>query len=393
MEKVFARRVEDLKASAIREIFKIIGQADIISFAGGIPDPNLYPSDELGKISQQILKENPKVALQYGVTEGYMPLRDIVRERMAKINSLKDSDDIIITTGAQQAIDLAIKVLVDDDQKVAVENPSFVGTLNSFRSYNAKLFGVDVQDDGMNLDALEQLMKKEDIKLIYTIPTFQNPCGTTMSLEKRKRLLELAKKYNAFILEDNPYGELRFKGENVPTIKSMDDEGRVIYVGSFSKILSPGMRLGWVSARKDILDRIVVVKQVNDVHTPMLTQMMATRYIQEYDMESHIKNACKLYGEKCQLMIDCIEKYFPEGCTHTNPQGGIFILCTLPEGTDSKKLLEKSIQRKVAFVPGNTFVIDMDPPSNMIRLNFSTASEQEIVKGIEILGNLLHEEL
>ena len=393
MEKVFARRVEDLKASAIREIFKIIGQADIISFAGGIPDPNLYPSDELGKISQQILKENPKVALQYGVTEGYMPLRDIVRERMAKINSLKDSDDIIITTGAQQAIDLAIKVLVDDDQKVAVENPSFVGTLNSFRSYNAKLFGVDVQDDGMNLDALEQLMKKEDIKLIYTIPTFQNPCGTTMSLEKRKRLLELAKKYNAFILEDNPYGELRFKGENVPTIKSMDDEGRVIYVGSFSKILSPGMRLGWVSARKDILDRIVVVKQVNDVHTPMLTQMMATRYIQEYDMEAHIKNACKLYGEKCQLMIDCIEKYFPEGCTHTNPQGGIFILCTLPEGTDSKKLLEKSIQRKVAFVPGNTFVIDMDPPSNMIRLNFSTASEQEIVKGIEILGNLLHEEL
>lgn len=393
IQKSLASRVTGLKASAIREIFKLVGQSDIISFAGGIPSPDLFPTEQWGKLLNEIMLKKGKQALVYGVTEGYAPLIDTVSKRLKKDGIGKEFDTTIITTGAQQAIDLACKALVNEGEGIIAEEPSFIGALNSFRSYNARLFGVEMEDDGINTDKVESILKAENIKLIYTIPTFQNPTGITLSAEKRKRLLELAEKYDCYIIEDNPYGELRFGGKPVDTIKSMDTNGRVIYVGSFSKTLSPGIRVGFVNCHKDIMNRIVVVKQVNDVHTTLISQMLAADYIEQYDYDAHIQEGCRLYGEKCALMIDSIEKYFPECVKHTSPEGGIFLWCTMPEGVDSKEIFKKGIENKVAFVPGSTCMIDIDSPSNCFRLNYSTASNDEIVRGIEILGKILKKEL
>jgi len=390
---IFAERVQNLHASAIREIFKMLEAKDIISFAAGAPSPDQFPNDELADIAHDLLKNNCATSLQYGVTEGYTPLREAVKKRLTGQGSVSESDDVIIMTGGQQGLDLAAKVLLNDHDGIVVESPSFIGGLNSFRSFDANLYNVPLMEDGIDLVALEELLKNNSIKMIYTIPTFQNPSGITASLEKRKGLLKLAEKYDVYILEDNPYGELRFAGENVPSIKSLDTTGRVIYCSSFSKILSPGLRIGFVSARKDIIERIVVVKQVNDVHTPVLTQMMAYEYMTRYDFDAHIQKCATQNGKKCAKMIECIEKYFPKTVTHTNPEGGLFILCTLPAGADSKKILKTSVENKVAFVPGNNFLVDMDSPSNIFRLNYSAVSEEKIEEGIKILGDVLHQAL
>jgi len=388
-----ASRVTSLKASAIREIFKMLGAADVISFAGGIPSPELFPTEEISKLLGEIIAEKGKASLVYGVTEGYAPLIDIVKNRLEKDGIPHDFDQVVITTGAQQAIDLTCKSLVNDGEGIIVEEPSFIGALNAFRSYNARLFGVPMADDGIDVEKVEEILKKENIKLIYTIPTFQNPMGVTQSLEKRKKLLELAEKYDCYIIEDNPYGELRFRGEPVAAIKSMDNNGRVIYVGSFSKTLTPGIRVGFVCCHKDIMDRIVVVKQVNDVHTTLMMQMLVAEYITKYDFEAHIAESCKLHGEKCDIMLSSIEEYFPKCVNYTRPDGGIFLWCTLPEGINAKPIFEKAVERKVAFVPGSTCMVDLEAPCNAFRLNYSTASNDDIVKGIKILGELLYEEL
>ena len=393
IQKSLASRVTSLKASAIREIFKMLGAADVISFAGGIPSPELFPTEEINKLITEILENKGKGALVYGVTEGYAPLIEIVTERLKKDGIPHDFDQVVITTGAQQAIDLTCKSLVNDGEGIIVEEPSFIGALNAFRSYNAKLFGVPMSDDGIDVDRVEEILKTENIKLIYTIPTFQNPMGVTQSLEKRRKLLELAEKYDCYIIEDNPYGELRFRGEAVAPIKSMDNSGRVIYVGSFSKTLTPGIRVGFVCCHKDIMDRIVVVKQVNDVHTTLMMQMMVAEFITKYDFDAHIAASCKLHGEKCDIMLDSIAKYFPDCVKYTKPDGGIFLWCILPEGVNAKPIFEKAVERKVAFVPGSTCMVDLEAPCNAFRLNYSTASNEDIVKGIKILGDLLKEEL
>jgi 2-aminoadipate transaminase len=389
MNNYLAERVKPLKASAIREMFKLMADPEVISLAGGSPSPELFPSEELSKIAGKILMTAPKAALQYGTTDGYGPLKEIVAQRVRKVDSIKDGDAVLIMTGAQQGIDLAAKVLVNEGDAVVVEDPSFVGTLNSLRSYRANLIGVPLEEDGMNMEKLEEALKNNAVKLIYTIPTFQNPSGITMSLEKRKKLLALAKQYDVMVLEDNPYGDLRFSGEPVPTIKSMDTEGRVIYVGSFSKILSPGLRIGYTVANKELSDRIEVVKQANDVHTPTLTQMMAAEFMKKYDMEAHIEKSKQLYGEKCAHMLACMDKYFPDSVTYTRPEGGIFILCTCPEGTDTDALLKESLKNKVAFVAGSSFAVDASKPSNLFRLNYSMMSNEKIEQGIRLLGEVL----
>lgn len=388
-----ANRVTHLKASAIREIFKMVGQSDIISFAGGIPSPEVFPKEKFAEISDSILKNNGNAALVYGITEGYAPLIEIVHKLNKKINVGKEFDQTIITTGAQQAIDLTVRSMVNDGEGIIVEEPSFIGALNSFRSYNAKLYGVDVLDDGIDTDRVEQLLKTENIKLIYTIPTFQNPTGITQSLEKRKKLLELAEKYDCYIIEDNPYGDLRFAGESVPAIKSFDENGRIIYVGSFSKTLAPGIRVGFLTAHKDIVDRVVVVKQVNDVHTPLLMQMMVTEYIKNNDFDLQIKKGCDLYKRKCALMLKTMDEHFPDCVSYTRPDGGIFLWCTLPEWMDSGVLFEKALEKKVAFVPGRTCNIDIDEKSNCFRLNFSTMPDDKIEEGIKILAQVIKDEL
>lgn len=384
----FAKRVSSLKASTIREIFKVLGDKEMISFAGGVPAPELYPARELSEISRDILLNNPVGALQYGITEGYYPLREVTSARMRATGAL-GGDSLIITSGAQQAIDLTAKVLVNDGDIVACEEPSFIGGLNSFRSYNARLAGIPMEEDGMDLDRLESLLKRERIKLVYTIPNFQNPTGITMSLEKRGHLLSLAKKYDFYILEDNPYGELRFSGEDVPSIKSLDDSGRVIYCGSYSKILSPGLRLGWCIAPEDILEKIVVVKQVNDVHTNIFAQMIAYEYLTRFSIEEYIENARQVYGRRCALMLKSMDENFPDYCDYTRPRGGIFLWCTLPEGADSSALFKSAVQRKVAFVPGNACMVDADSPSRHFRLNYSTASDEKIVEGIKRLAEVI----
>ena len=394
IDPLFAERTKGLKGSAIREIFKIIKQPDIISFAGGLPAPEMFPTKELAEISKDILINNGSEALQYNITEGYSPLIDIVKDIMRGKNIGKEFDNTIIVSGAQQGIDLVAKTFLNEGDAVICEKPTFIGGLNAFRTYGAHIFTADVEEDGMNIDQVEGILKNNgNVKLIYTIPTFQNPSGVTMSIEKRKQLLKLADEYDIYIIEDNPYGELRFKGEDVQTIKSMDESGRIIYVGSFSKILSPGLRLGWVVAHSAIIEKAVIFKQVQDVHTNIFAQMLAAEYLKKYSIDDHIKKIRDLYGYRCNLMLENMDKYVPDSCKYTRPEGGLFIWCTLPSKYDSLEVMKKCIENKVAFVPGNTFMADQNECSSSFRLNYSTMSEEKIITGIKTLGRVLEEML
>ncbi|MGM9551401.1 MAG: PLP-dependent aminotransferase family protein [Clostridia bacterium] len=389
-ENLFSKRSAPLSGSAIRATFKLLADPEIISFAGGAPSPDVFPKKELGDISKRIFEKEGNLALQYGITEGYDPLRRFVKDRLVKQGVIDESEDVIITTGGQQAIDLTTKVMVDDGDSVVVEAPSFVGALNNFRSYRANMIPVAVRSDGMDLDYLEnEVLKKQKIKIVYTIATFQNPSGITMSLEKRKRLLNLASEYDFYILEDNPYGELRYTGEVVPTIKSMDKDGRVIYVGSFSKTLSPGLRIGFFTARREILEKMVVCKQVTDVHTPVLNQLIAYHFVTEYDYDAHIKKSCDIYGRKNALMLSCMDEFFPKYCDFTRPEGGLFIWCNLPEKFDADLLFKKGVEKKVAFVQGSSCMVDQSKKYSSFRLNFSNTSDENIKKGIGILSDVI----
>lgn len=395
IQKFFADRVKNMKGSAIREMFKRMADPEIISLAGGNPAAELFPSEELSKIAGKILMTSPTLALQYGTTDGYVAMRECAKKRAEKVNSVSENDAILIMTGANQGIDLTTKALINKGDKIIVESPSFIGSLNAFRTYESQLVGVKVEDDGMSMEGLEEALKNnENVKFIYTIPTFQNPTGTTMPVEKRKKMLELASKYDVLILEDNPYGDLRFSGEDVPTIKSLDTEGRVIYAGSFSKILSPGMRLGYIVAPAAIAEKVEILKQVNDVHTPMLTQLMCVEFMKKYDIDKYIAKNCELYGKKCAKMVECMEKYFPAGKVKwVVPEGGIFLWCECPTIEDISPIVEKCLEKKVAIVPGSNFATDMTAPSNMFRLNYSSATLENIEEGIKRLGEVLTEEL
>ncbi len=390
----FSDKVKHLEASSIREIFKLLAKPGIISFAGGAPDPELFPKQEFAKIAKEILENDGNTALQYGITEGYAPLREWVKKRLISQGILNENDNVIIVSGGQQGLDLCSKSLINPGDGVICEEPSFIGGLNCFRSYNAELFGVPVEDDGLDTEKLEQILKEnKNIKLLYTISTFQNPSGITISTEKRKKILELAEKYDILIYEDNPYGELRFSGEEIPTLKSMDKYGRVIYFGSFSKILAPGMRLGFTSAPEALLERMIICKQTQDVHTNVLSQMIAYKFLTENSIDQHIAKLREAYGKKCKLMIDCMDKYFPETVKHTCPEGGLFLFCTMPDGYDSKELMKKALEKNVAFVPGTSCMIDDKKTYSTFRMNYSTASEADIETGVKALGEVLHEYL
>lgn len=392
-EEYFADRVKPMKGSAIREMFKRMADPEIISLAGGNPASELFPADELSKIAGKILMTSPTVALQYGTTDGYPKMKDCAIARAKEAGAYNEGDGVLIMTGANQGIDLTAKAIINKGDKIIVESPSFIGSLNAFRTYECELVGVDVEADGMDISKLEEALKANpDAKLLYTIPTFQNPTGTTMSLKKRKKVLELASEYDLLIMEDNPYGDLRFAGEDLPTLKSLDTEGRVVYCGSFSKILSPGMRLGYVIGPPKLLEKVEMLKQVNDVHTPMLTQMMCVQFMKKYDINKYIAKNRKLYKEKCDTMISAMEEYFPKGKVEwTVPEGGIFLWCTCPTITDVSVVVNKALEKKVAIVPGSNFAIDQSLPSNKFRLNFSSASKSDITEAIKRLGEVLTE--
>lgn len=394
MDYIFSDKVSSLQPSVIREILKFTSDPEVISLAAGNPAPEAFPVKEIAGITAGLLAENPINALQYSVTEGYTPLRNRLKERMKKAGCFdENSDELIITSGAQQANELACKVLLNEGDTLFCEAPSFIGSLNAFKSYNVNLVGVPMEEDGMKLDALEEALRTANKpKLIYIIPNFQNPTGLCTSLEKRKAIYELAKKYGVMILEDNPYGDIRFAGKNIPSIKTMDKDGIVIYSRTFSKTLAPGLRVGYVSAPKPVIQKMVVCKQVSDVHTNIMAQMICDEYLKNYDMDAHLEEIRAVYRHKCGLMLDEIDKNFSKKITVTKPEGGLFIWATLPEGSDMMGFCNTAVQKyKVAVVPGTAFLIHETDKTSSFRLNFSTPTDEQLIKGCEILGKLSKE--
>ncbi len=396
MEYNFSKKLAELKPSAIREIFKSLSDPTIISFAAGNPSPESFPVNELAELAAEIFANESVTALQYSITEGYPPLREAITARQIKRfgeGMVNEGDMTLVVTGGQQGIELACKSFCNEGDAVICENPSFIGALNAFRSNGARTVGVELDDDGISLSALEQTLKStKNAKLLYLIPTFQNPSGITMSLQKRLGVLELARKYDIVILEDNPYGELRFAGDDLPTLKSLDTEGRVIYCSSFSKILSAGMRVGFVIAPSQICSKMVVAKQVEDVHTNIFFQMLCHKFLTRYDLDAHIEKINELYRRKCKLMLDSIDRYIPaDKVTFTRPEGGLFIWGTVKNCTDASVIVKKAIEKKVAVVPGTAFNCDTEAPSPSFRLNYSTPSDEQIVEGIKRLGEVFAE--
>ena len=395
MEYKFSDKLEALKPSAIREIFKSLADPSIISFAAGNPSPLSFPVKELAKISADIFENESTTALQYSITEGYIPLReDVVARLKNKFGIDAEVDNTVIISGGQQGIELSCKALCNEGDNVICEDPSFIGGLNAFRSCGANTVGLPLESDGPDPDALEKLLcETPNVKLIYLIPTFQNPTGITTSLEKRKALYKIAAAHGVMIFEDNPYGELRFAGEEIPTMKSMDTEGIVIYASTFSKILSSGMRVGYVTAPKPVIQKMVVAKQVEDVHTNIFFQMMCHRYIHEYDLDAHIRDIRALYRAKCNLMLSALDEHMPKEITYTRPDGGLFLWGTLPDSVNEKAFVKRALEKKVAVVPGETFNCDPALPSQSFRMNYSTPSDEDIVRGVVILAETAREML
>lgn len=396
MEYILSERVKTLKPSAIREIFKYAADPSVVSLSAGNPAPEAFPVKQIAEISNKILTENPTAALQYSVTEGYPPLKKAIWEYMKKTYNIgTENDELLITSGAQQAMDLITKSTVNEGDTVICEAPSFIGSLNSFRSYNARLCGIPLENDGMNIECLENALKNEkNVRFIYIIANFQNPSGVTTSLQKRKKIYELAKKHNVMILEDNPYGELRIRGNDVPAFKSFDTDGIVAYVGSFSKVLSPGMRLGFTIAPKDIVQKMIVCKQGEDVHTNIWAQMVAEKFMTEYDFGAHLKHLRDIYRKKADFCMGLLDKYLvPNKISYQPIDGGLFIWCRLPDGADMINFCKQAVQRKVCVVPGNAFLTDESEQCSCFRINFSTPTDEQLEKGIKILGELAKEVL
>lgn len=394
MNYPFSDRVLALKPNAIREILKSASDPGVISLSAGNPAPDAFPVEAIREISERLLRENPIGVLQYGVSEGYQPLRDTLKAYLKEKHGIgSDSDELIIVSGAQQVMDIAAKSFLNEGDVLVCEAPSFVGALNTFRSYNTELIGVPVEPDGMDMDALEKVLDENPrAKMIYTIPNFQNPSGVTMSLEKRRRLYELAKAHGCLIIEDNPYGDLRYYGEDVPAIKSFDTDGIVIYSGSFSKVVSPGIRVGFMMADKAAMAKMIICKQGQDVHTTMWSQMLCYEFMTKYDYEAHLDHLRKLYTVKADLCMRLLDEYVvPNGITYNKIEGGLFIWCDLPEDVDMLDFCKRLTERKVCVVPGNAFLTDSDLPCHSFRINFSTPTDEALTAGIREIGKLAKE--
>ncbi len=388
MEYNFAKGVASLKPSIIREILKSSG--DTIPLAAGNPAPDAFPVDDIKKIIAEIFEKDPILALQYGVSEGYGPLVEKLTELAKTRYGVGNGNDaLIVTSGAQQVMSLTSQCMINYGDGIICEEPSFIGSLNCFRSYGARLIGVPTESDGINIEALEEKLKSEEnVKFIYTIPNFQNPAGVTMSLEKRKAVYALAKKYGVLILEDNPYGDLRVSGEDVPAIKSLDEDGIVIYAGSFSKVIAPGIRVGFALAPKEVTAKLTVAKQTQDVHTPLISQLTVYKWLTEYDFEGHINKIREIYKRKLNLLCDCVDSELSDFLTYHRPEGGLFVWAKLNDGIDMLDFCRKASAAGVSVVPGNAFMVDGEKECSYIRMNFSTPSDADIVKGVKILGEV-----
>jgi 2-aminoadipate transaminase len=400
MDDPIAKRSSTMRASEIREILKLTQRPDIISFAGGLPNSDAFPHAEVRKIADNLLKDRYAEVLQYGTTEGYNDLREAIIKRMKRHNVEITLDNIIIVAGAQQGLTALALVTLNPGDNVAVSYPTFPGALSVFNLVEANLVPIPIDNNGMNIDELEKRLeeyqnKGNPIKVVYTVPTFQNPTGVTMSTSRRQRLVKLAVKYDTYVIEDNPYGELRYSGEPVPEIISLDvpkgDKGYTIYLGTFSKTISPGFRVGWIIGPQNLIQNIVVAKQSLDLCTNVFSQAIIAEFLNQNLMDGHKERIKEMYGRKRNIMLESMKKYLPSNVTWTEPDGGLFLWVTLPDNMDSKDLLKKAVAKKVAFVPGAAFATDGNI-QNTMRLNFSNASDENIVEGIKRLGEVIKAE-
>lgn len=390
----YAKRMDLFKKSELGEILKLIEEPDIISFAGGLPASELFPVEEMKKVSVKVLDENGEEALQYSGSQGYLPLRNHIAKRMnEKGKTNVKAEDILVTSGSQQALDFAGNVFLDEGDIVLCESPSYLGALNAFKGYKPEIMEVPTDKEGMITEELEKMLKENaKVKFIYVIPDFQNPTGITWSLDRRKKFMEVVNKYEIPVIEDNPYGELRYEGEFLPALKSFDTKGLVIYLGTFSKIFCPGYRLGWTCASKDILQKFITCKENSDLQTSTIGQRELSKYIDDYDLDEHVEKIKSTYKKRRDLMLDCMEKEFPEGVSFTHPHGGLFTWVKLPEKLNAQDLMKKCLENKVAYVPGGFFFPEGNK-ENYFRLNYSSSKEEKIVEGIKRLGDVLKEAL
>lgn len=382
----YANRFDHVSGSAIREIFKIIAQPGMISFAGGNPSPAALPDAQVAEIASQVLMDNGKAILQYGATEGYPAflesLQVFIREHLGF-----EAPSVLPVTGSTQAMDLLCKALINPGDRIIVENPSFLGNLQCMKLYEAELVPVSSDENGLDTDHLERLIIETKPKMIYTIPTFQNPTGRTLNLQRRKRIAELANQYGVVVAEDDPYRDLRYQGEPLPAIKSFDENGWVVFLGSFSKIISPGLRVGFLAGDANIIRKCTIGKQSTDVHTANLNQAIVDQFIRQNLLPEHIARISSSYAIQCNAMLKHLSE-FPSGVRYTKPEGGLFIWAELPEDVNAKDLLEKAIEKKVAFVPGTHFFAN-GGHFNTLRLNFSNSSLEQIHLGMTILKELI----
>ena len=388
MNNLFADRMATTHKSFIREILKVTQDSNVISFAGGLPNPKLFPVKELADACLKVLQEDGENVLQYSTTEGYLPLREYIAERYFLKRGLQASpDEILITNGSQQGLDLVGKVFLNKGDRVVIERPGYLGAIQAFGIYEPSFVPIPLLDDGIDTDLLEKALKAGETKLFHTVINFQNPSGVTYSRQKREKLADIIKGHNMVLVEDNPYGELRFIGEDLPSMKSYLGD-RTIVLGSFSKVVTPGLRLGWICAATDVMDKIVVAKQSSDLHSNYLSQRAVYQYLIDHDLDEHILNIRKVYKRQRDLMVSMIEQHFPEEIEYTKPEGGMFLWATLPENLSSLNLFKLAMEENVAFVPGRAFYVD-GGGDNTLRLNFSNSDEEKIEEGIKRLAKVI----
>ncbi|MCY1036778.1 PLP-dependent aminotransferase family protein [Corallococcus sp. BB11-1] len=387
-----SQRMSRMKTSAVREILKIAERPDILSFAGGLPAPELFPLDAIAKAFEETFAAEGRPALQYSTTEGFAPLREWISAHLARKGHHTHADQVLITSGSQQGLDLVGKVLLDPGDLVVVEDPSYLAALQTFGGYEVEFATVRSDDAGMDTDDLAALVKKRQPKLLYVIPNFQNPKGTTLSLERRKALVRLAQEHRFIILEDDPYGELRFKGVHLPSLASMDDQGVVLSLSTFSKTLAPGLRLGWVTGPRPLLKALTIAKQATDLHTATLAQRATARLLATFDYPGHIAALMPVYAERANAMLAALEQHMPQGTKWTRPDGGMFLWVELPGGLDAATLLPRAVEQKVAFVPGAPFFANAQQ-AQFMRLNYSNRPPDLIAEGMRRLGSVISDAL
>jgi 2-aminoadipate transaminase len=400
-EERYALRMGRMRSSIIRELLKLTERPEVISFAGGLPAPEVFPIQEFRAAADRVLSEHGPEALQYSTTEGYRPLREMIARHTARYGIVAKPENVLITSGSQQALDLLGRVFLNPGDRILVERPTYLGALQAWNAYQAEYIGVPMDDEGLRTDYLEEALRAGP-KFIYALPNFQNPTGVTLSLERRRRLVELAAEAGVPIIEDDPYGQLRYEGEHLPPLvvlegqlHSNDDEccysGNVIYLSTFSKTLAPGLRLGWVIAPTEVINRLVQAKQGADLHTSTFIQMVAYEVARGGFLDRHVREIRAVYRARRDAMLAALEEYFPEGVRWTHPQGGLFLWATLPAGLDAQELLPLALEReKVAFIPGGPFFPD-EPEQNTMRLNFSYLPPERIAEGIRRLGRVLND--